>query len=304
MAEILIRQLTDQDDLEALTEGNHLAWWTGLWKAMEIESGVKLHWFAAELDGEPAGMVALVPLAVAAGGTASALLNVVPSARRRGVGSALREAAEASVRGELPGVVYSYDVRSTDTEGALTAWGLDVVARHSESVLDLTALKAEIQDWSSVDGVEMRPLPALEEMSAEDWESIHAFAQDRFREAPDSRDGGGELPIDLFRAVIKAPWMLYEAVERGERIGVTFVCDRPTGPDVVNTYFTGVTEAARGPGVAIALKATQALRMAAEGKQALYTQNMAGNDAILAANRKLGFVPDSEYADVLVDLTT
>ncbi|WP_269211213.1 hypothetical protein [Nocardioides sp. cx-169] len=42
--------------------------------------------------------------------------------------------------------------------------------------------------------------------------------------------------------------------------------------------------------------------MADYGVRAIYTQNMAGNDAILAANRTLGFVRDSGYCDVLVSL--
>jgi hypothetical protein len=42
--------------------------------------------------------------------------------------------------------------------------------------------------------------------------------------------------------------------------------------------------------------------MADRGFARLFTQNMAGNEAILAANRTLGFVRSSGYVDVVQGL--
>jgi predicted GNAT superfamily acetyltransferase len=96
--------------------------------------------------------------------------------------------------------------------------------------------------------------------------------------------------------------MLFEALENGTRLGITFVMQHPEKHESVNTFFTGVSPEARGRGIAIALKAAQALHMADLGVPSIYTQNMVGNEPILATNRTMGFVRDSGYVDVLVPL--
>lgn len=295
------RPLTDSDDLEALNEGNPLGWYVGWWRELERETGIEVAWFVGELDGRPAGLAAVVPVAFGAGGTAPALLNVVPDARRRGVGTALRAAVEDTVRGRLPGVLYDYLEGYAETAAAVAAWGLPEVGRHSESILDLTGFdRAAFQARSSVPGVEIRPLgdPALLDEAA--WAQLYDFARARMREAPDAADGGGEVPFEMFRAQLTRPWSLFEAVADGERVGFTFVMLRPGVPDAVNTFFTGVAPSARGRGVALALKTTQALALADAGIRAIYTQNMTGNAPILAANTTMGFVRDSGYVDVRV----
>lgn len=301
MTDIVVRPLSADDDLEALNEGYTFAWSALQWRSASEESDTPVSLFAAELDGVPVGMAVVMRAPYAVGGSAPGLLSVVPGARRRGVGTALRRAVEDEVRGIVPGVTYPYDVRSTDSAAAVSAWGLPIVARHRESLLDLTALRPELARRAQVDGVEIRSLPPLDRMDEAEWESLHTFVQARIREAPDSGDGGGDLPLEAFRGLVREPWMLFEALENRERIGVTFVMGR--GPHVVNTFFTGVHEPARGRGVAIALKSAQALRMAKEGITAVYTQNMPGNEPILAANRALGFVPDSEYVEVLAQVS-
>jgi hypothetical protein len=57
----------------------------------------------------------------------------------------------------------------------------------------------------------------------------------------------------------------------------------------LNTWFTGVDPSHRGLGLATALKVSQALALRDAGWTSILTQNMEGNDAILASNRAIGF---------------
>lgn len=102
--------------------------------------------------------------------------------------------------------------------------------------------------------------------------------------------------------MVGEPWMLLTARQGGELIGITQVMRRPGDEGAVNTSFTGVTEAVRGRGIARSLKSRQALMLADRGVARVFTQNMEGNDAILAANRTLGFVRALGYVDVAQEL--
>jgi mycothiol synthase len=289
------------DDIEALNEGNPLAWHLPFWKQLEEESGLELVWFVGEVDGRPVGYAAVAPRPIAAGGTAPGILNVVPDSRRRGVATALRARLEDAVRGRLPGIMLTYREGADEAELTARAWGVEDVARHQESVLDLTAIDRDyFASRTRVEGVEIRPLGDPAALDEAGWQELHAFALARFREAPESADGGGELPFEVLRMQIVEPWSLFEALAGGERVGVTWVISRPSGGYATNTFFTGVSEAARGRGVAVALKCAQALVMADAGIDKLYTQNMGGNAPILAANERLGFVRDSGYVEVLL----
>jgi GNAT superfamily N-acetyltransferase len=298
---VTTRARRPDDDFEALNEGNPLAWHLPFWKQLEDEGGLEVLWFVGELDGQPAGYAVAAPRPIAAGGTGPALLNVVPGSRRQGVATALRARLEDAVRGRVPGIMLTYLEGADEAERTARAWGVEEVAHHQESVLDLLAIDRD--DFASravVGGVEIRPLGDPAALDEDDWRDLHEFAQARFREAPDSADGGGELPIEVLRLQVQEPWSLFEALVDGERVGVTWVMPRPAVDNATNTFFTGVTEAVRGRGVAVALKCAQALAMADVGIEKLYTQNMGGNAPILAANERLGFVRDSGYVDVLL----
>ena len=297
MASVEVRPLTDGDDIDALDEGNPLAWMTSWWRSIPE---LPFRWFVGLLDGEPVGVAAGCARPMAAGGRGFALLNVVPRARRRGVGTALLRAVEDSARGVVPGLVFSYLEGDDEAEAAVRAWGLPETGRHHESVLDLTTVdRAVLRSKASLDGVDLAHLPDFEEMSDDDWGSLHEFVKARFREAPDTADEGGDLPLDVFRGRVHEPWMLHTARVDGRLVGVTFVTARPGRLDATNTFFTGVHPDARGRGIAGALKAAQALDLADHGVKAIYTQNMAGNEPILAANRSLGFRRDSGYVEVV-----
>ena len=81
-------------------------------------------------------------------------------------------------------------------------------------------------------------------------------------------------------------------------MGVTAVIGRQDDPRALNTMFTGVAPRMRGRGIARALKAQHALQLAAAGATRIVTQNMVGNEPILAANRRIGFTEIGGYVDV------
>ena len=297
MAPVEVRPLTADDDIDALDEGNPLSWMTAWWRSIPE---LPFRWFVGLLDGEPVGVAGGCASPMAADGMGFAVLNVAPRARRRGVGSALRRAVEGAARGVVPGLVYSYLEGDDEAEAAVRAWGLPEVGRHHESVLDLTtADRAVLRGKATLVGVDITHLPDFEVMSEDDWARLHEFVRVRFREAPDTADEGGDLGLDVFRGRVHEPWMLHTARVDGRLVGVTFVTARPGRDDATNTFFTGVHPDARGRGIAVALKAAQALDLADHGVTAVYTQNMAGNEPILAANRSLGFRRDSGYVEVL-----
>lgn len=296
-----VRPLTEDDDWQALDAGNPLSWQAPFWRSLTT---IEIHWFAGLLDGRPVGLAAGCPVPYAGGGRGVGLVNVRPEARRHGVGTALLEAASAVVRGRLPGIQLNHVADDPETDAAVAAWGLREVARHQESVLDLTALdRAAFEARAAIPGVTIRPLPPFAEIDDQSWRELYEFVAARIVEAPDAAGGAEALPFDAFRTMLRAPWMCATAVDEDDRyLGVTFVMDRPFTAGATNTFFTGVAAGARGRGIASALKCRQALLMADEGVTRLFTQNMEGNAPILAANRTLGFVPDFVYVDVVRDL--
>jgi GNAT superfamily N-acetyltransferase len=298
---VTVRALTDDAEFAALNEGNPMGW-QATWWWRDLKATMDIQWFTGLVDEVPAGFAAVCPLPVAAGGRGFAIVHVLLPHRRLGVGSALREAAEDAARGQRPGLIYSYVEGETDSEAAVRAWGLPEVGRHHESVLDLTTIdRAAFESRATASGVSIDQLPVAE-MDEAAWRSIHAFTEARFGEAPDSADGGGDFPYAAFRDMVSEPWMLLTASEGGELCGVTQVIARPGDEDAVNTFFTGVAPTARGRGIATALKSRHALVLAERGSSRVFTQNMEGNDAILAANRTLGFVRASGYVDVVREL--
>lgn len=292
--------MSDDDDWEALATGHPLSWQFPFWKSL---SGIEIAWFTGLLDGRPVGIAAGCPLPYAADGYGVGALNVRPDARRQGLGTVLFEATVDAVRGRVPGIQYNHGADDAPGAAAAAAWGLRETGRHQESVLDLTSLdRAAFQAKAVGAGVRIEQLPPFSEIDDRTWHDLYAFVAARSREAPDAV-GGESLPYDEFRAMVTQPWMLLTARDdAGDHLGVTLVMDHAAKPRGMNTFFTGVVAEARGRGIATALKCRQALVMADHGMTSLTTQNMEGNEPILAANRTLGFVPDFVYVDVVLDL--
>jgi predicted GNAT superfamily acetyltransferase len=114
-------------------------------------------------------------------------------------------------------------------------------------------------------------------------------------------DGGEPMPYDVLRAVVKEPWQVMGAWRDGRMVGFTALAVRNEAKRSLNTWMTGVDRDLRGLGLATALKTKQALAVRDAGWRAIVTQNMEGNDAILASNRTLGFVPSVGLRDLSYD---
>ena len=218
--------------------------------------------------------------------------------RRRGAGSALRRAVEDLARRERPGVLYQFQEGDTEAELAVQRGGLAVGSLHHESVLHLDAIhRADYERRASSPGVPIEQVDPTD-LDSEGWQRLHAFVRARYQDAPDTADGGGDLSLDAFRALLTEDWMLVAAHDDGRLVGIAQVMPRPGQEGAANTFLTGVHPDHRGRGLATALKSRHALVLADRGLTRLYTQNMEGNEPILAANRTLGFVPDSALVDV------
>ncbi|MCM0621159.1 hypothetical protein [Nocardioides bruguierae] len=307
-----LHPLTDPADaatlegaLAAVSPGDPLAWMYLHWRRAEATGALPCAWFVTEDEaGRPTGLGLAVCKPVAVGGYGSGLVSVVPEQRRRGVATALRTALEEAAAGLLPGLVYEYREDEAPAEAARLAWGLTVSERHHESVLALD--EATVQRLAAVrvpEGVALEPVDDLDALGEAAWRTLHARFAAMFADAPDVADGDANVPYEVFRGLVTQPWMLLLARDAtGDLLGLTMVTERPGEDEAANTFFTGTERHARGRGVATAVKAHQAVRMAQAGITRLYTQNMVGNEPILAANRRLGFVHAVTTCDVPVAL--
>lgn len=295
---MLVRPLTESDNLTRLTEGNPLGWQASFWLDLERGGDLEATWFVVDVDGVGQGLGAACPMPVAALGYGGGIVSVRPEARRRGAGTALVTAVEAACRGRVPGVQISYDETVEETAGpAAAAWGYAECGRHRESALDLTGLDRDrFSELATVEGVELAPLRP--DATDEEWVIAHAFLAARMQEAPDNEGGGGAMPYGAWRATVQDPHRVLLARESEEIVGITVVMGRRDDATAVNTLFTGVVLPLRGRGIARALKARHALHLASTGSTRVITQNMVGNEPILAANRRLGFAELGGYVDV------
>ena len=226
-------------------------------------------------------------------------LWVAPEARGNGVGRALRDAIRTTAAQHgFHKVLMS--VPEADPHGRAVAehWGAMLDGHHFESTLDLTTITdAEVDEWTAkarAAGVTIHPVEDDRALTA-----LFPFARERFSEAPDSGDASDELTIDVFRTTAEPPNTL-TARQGDDIVGMTWVFTRPGEPPAANTAFTGVHPAARGQGIALALKAEQSRQLRDRGYHTLLTQNMSVNEPILRANRRMGFVPGPGWFDFVL----
>jgi hypothetical protein len=147
--------------------------------------------------------------------------------------------------------------------------------------------------------VELRNLP--EDADEELWHRFAAKFDELMADTPDRAEGGEPMPYPVMRAVLRQPWQVMCAW-RGDRVvGLTALGVRNRETGLLNTFLTAVDRDLRGLGIATALKVGQALQVRDAGWRRVATQNMEGNEAILAANRRLGFVPVAAMRDLTFD---
>ena len=303
MTGVSIRAVRDEDDIDAPNAGNR-AWYGGaLTRDMfSVDDGTPAAMLVAELDGEVVGYAHAVGHGVASGHRGIGWVNVLPEARRRGVGAALWQAVlDVCTPDRVKGVTVQTDDSDTETIEIALAHGFQKRGLHQESVLDLDTIEAHraraVADRAP--DVELSPLP--DDTTEDGWRAFADVFHRLMQDTPDMADGGEPMPYDVLRAVMKEPWQVMGAWRDGRMVGFTALAVRNEAKRSLNTWMTGVDRNLRGLGLATALKTKQALAVRDAGWRAIVTQNMEGNDAILASNRTLGFEPSLGLRDLSYD---
>ncbi len=299
MSTIVVRAARDDDDLDALNEGNPS--WFGAVEMRRVFAAappdLPAGMYVAELDGEPIGYGSAVAAGVSDGHRGMAAVFVPSRHRRRGAGGALwREVLALCSPDHVPGVMLGAAADDEASVQVAQAHGLRAGGLHLESTLDLTALRSALRPPS---GIELRPLPpdADEPAWREVWHMFNRLGQD----APDSADGSEEMPWEVFRAFIAEPWHTMLAWDGDTMVGLTVVAVRDAERRSLNTMLTAVERAYRGRGLSTGLKSAHAHALAALGWRSIITQNMEQNAPILAANVRLGFAVTGGSRDLIYD---
>jgi GNAT superfamily N-acetyltransferase len=256
--------------------------------------------YVAEVDGELAGFALAVGAGITDGHRGLAGVYVAPAHRRRGVGTALFERVlGVCTPDRVPGLRVSADVDDATSIAVAEAHGFVKSGLHLESELDLTDLDRLRDLPGAPDGVRLAPLP--DDTSEDDWHAFHAFFEELMRDAPDSASGHEPMPYEVFRAAVPETWQVQGAWVDGAMVGFTCVMVRNPKDRKLNTMLTAVRREHRGRGLAAALKVSQAFALAEAGWRVIVTQNLEGNDAILAVNRRMGFRPAGGHYDLVYD---
>ncbi|HEY7397216.1 MAG TPA: GNAT family N-acetyltransferase [Gaiellaceae bacterium] len=265
-------------------------------------SARRRHWLATE-DDEPAGAAALSRYG---GSLVVGSVMVRPSFRRRGIGRSLFDAVVAAARADE---VRSFFGEHSTPEGAAFARAIGAVddQQHLVSVLDLRT--AELPMPAPPEGVELRSW-----LGATPDELLASFVRARNAMADAPVPGGQEMPVwtnteqrrDEERQIARGtPQLVTVAVAEGEVLALTGIrLPDAVSARIAHTDDTATVPHARRRGLALAVKLEnlRALRAARPGIERVATQNAAHNEAILAVNREVGFVPVLTLTTAVVTL--
>jgi GNAT superfamily N-acetyltransferase len=224
-----------------------------------------------------------------------ALLGIVvaPGARSRGIGSALLSRLESTARQH--GICQlETTVREVDTDGRRFAEHQGYQVRHHlfESVLDLTRVDlrryADTVHQVEASGLCLALFPY--DPSEAEARALYDLLDVTNRENP-LWDGRPPVPFDIWRTYAfgpTSPSRFIVAIADGRLVGVTWVKWNPQTGEVFTNY-TGVLQAYRGRGLALALKLRSVEVARGWGASLMRTRNHAANAPMLAVNRKLGY---------------
>lgn len=260
--------------------------------------------WVAESGGRVVGAALLEHFAYIPPDHLLAHVMVEPAARGRGVGrqlaDVLLERARTADVGGLTGNV-------RDDRPADLAWakrrGFAPHAHRFASRLDLAgfdpAPHAEGVARVQASGVTFRDMTAASET---DWTRLHDLYADLLTQTPDlagqprwSAEQVAKMVRDNPRAV--PAWTLV-AERGGEWLGLAVAVRISDG---AYNELTGVVPAARGLGLARALKVQQIQRLQADGVLTLRTNNRSDNAPMLAVNQALGFVQQPGRYELRLD---
>lgn len=228
-------------------------------------------------------------------------LQVQPSARGRGVGSALCAVMVQEARQQNASALAA-SVNDIDAESMrwATRRGLVQHAHRFASELDLTtfdaAAYAPALAHAAAQGVTFTNLAGADATTTDRYLN---FVADRLTETPDLA-GLPRWPLAQVREVLRLDgtpdfpsrpdWLILALAPDGAWLGTTAMIRFRTRPVLYNEL-TAVIPEARGRGLALPLKLQAIARAQAEGYALMRTNNLSTNAPMLRVNHQLGFVP-------------
>ena len=290
----VVRRLEPADDLDVLLAGTPT--WPGAERVapgFAAAAGTPSVQLVAVERGGLVGYAHCLTTPVAEGRRAAGHVWVDHAARGRGIGTALwKQVLEAAEVAGLAGVRVAADLADTRSLAVARHRGLVPGPVRRESLLDLTTLPAEVVEaaLARAAAAEVR-FVAFAGSDEQAWRELYESFVPLHHATPDAAGGREPPPLSSLQHGYSQPWQILLARRDDAIVGMTMAFARPDVASRVVTFFTGVVEAERGQGIATALKAEHARRLAGAGWRELTTWNMESNTAILAANARLGFVP-------------
>jgi GNAT superfamily N-acetyltransferase len=246
----------------------------------------------AERGGVPVGVATVSKFNGAPDGElAHTTLRVIRDERRRGVGSALfrrtsQHARELGKTGTL--VVVRHDDR--DSLAFYAARGFEERGRMQDVRLELATTDITV---APPKGIEVTPLTEAHERGA------YAVALEADADVPSAEPlvtGTFEQWRPRLFGELTLRHLSFVAIEDGRVVGYAIL--GRNSADTADHWMTGVARAARGRGVALALKQAQIAAAKADGWAFLRTQNDLENAAMRAVNEKLGYERRFEWVNL------
>ena len=290
----VLRRLEPADDLDVLLAGTPT--WPGAERvaaSFAAATGTPSIQLVAVERAGLVGYAHCLTTPVAEGRRAVGHVWVDRAARGRGIGTALwKQVLEAAEVTGLAGVRVAADLADTRSVAVARHRRACAGAVRRESLLDLTTLRAEVFEAAvaraAAGGVRLVAFAGSDEQA---WRDLYELFVPLHDATPDAAGGREPPPLSSLQQGYAQPWQILLARRDDAIAGMTMAFARPDVASRVVTFFTGVVETERGRGIATALKAEHARRLAAAGWRELTTWNMETNLAILATNARLGFVP-------------
>ena len=244
----------------------------------------------AELDGEPVGAASAAKHGAAPDGAlASMTIRVTAENRRKGVGTALYLACSDHARSLAKSKMFVV-ARSDDADSLAyySTRGFSEIGRIQDLELDLSAVTPSV---SVPTGIEI--VPATEEHDR----GVYEVALEAEADIPASEPIKTGSFDDWRRRQLGPAFVMRElsfvALENGHVVGYA-VLGRAM-KDTAGHWTTGVARAARGRGIAVALKQTQIAAAKEAGWKFLRTHNDLGNAPMRRVNEKLGYERKFEW---------
>lgn len=260
-------------------------------RAVVVEDRKRPHHvdLVAEVDGEGVGVASAADFGGAPGSDlAYVTLRVPREHRRRGVGTALH--ARASEHAERLGKSRFYCVVRADDVDSLAyyaARGYGESGRMQDVFLELAT--AEVEPVRA-EGIEIVPL------TPEHDRGVYGVALEADADIPAGEQhssGTFEQWSERSLGSLLRRDLSFAALENGRVIGYALIEQHKA--DTAEHAMTGVARAARGRGVALALKQAQIAAAKSTGLAWLRTQNDLGNAPMRRVNEKLGYVKRFEW---------